>query len=165
MRDIKVTFKDAEFVFDRKASLDVLPTERADLAYLVCDVHWDNARPANSFVPLFDPAAEVTKQRPVGDLLKMPAFQAVAFYNLSPFSADAAGRLAAVPFAAGAKVVILNCTGTGRKSTKNFVDLYSTELRSPKGVSEAYRSAMLKIIDRPDCLPIYWQPFTIWLGP
>ncbi len=163
MRDIKVTFKDAEFMFERKASLDVLTGQRADLAHLVFDVHWDISRPANSYVPLFDPGAEVVKQRPIGDLLNMPAFPAVAFYNLSPFSADAAGRLAAVPFAAGAKVVILNCTGMGRKSTKNFVDLFSTELRSAKGVSEALRSTLLKIIARPDCLPVYWQPFTLWI--
>lgn len=163
MRDIKVTFKDAEFRFDKAATLDVLTGERADLAHLVFDVHWDISRPANSYIPLYDPAAEVLRQLPVGDFLKMPPFPAVALYNLSPAYVDAAGRLAVIPFAAGAKTVILNCAGTGRKSTKNFVDIFSTELRSAKGVSEAYRSAMLKIIARPDCLPVYWQPFTLWV--
>ena len=31
-----------------------------------------------------------------------------------------------------------------------------------KGVSEAYRSALLTISRRPDALPVFWVPFVLW---
>ncbi len=165
LRDIKVTFKDAAFHFDPRASLTELNGEQADLAHLAFDVHWDGLRPANSYVSMFDPTSEVIKKRPVGELVEMPAFPAVVVYNLSTDASIAAGQLAMLPIGAGSKIVIMNCAGTGRKSTKSFVDAFSTELRGAKGVSEAYRSALLGIIRRPDVLPVFWMPFVLWMNP
>jgi len=165
LRDIKVTFKDAEFHFDPNAKLAELATEHADLAHLALDVHWDGTRPANSFVAMLDPATRVIKQRPIGDLCAIPVYPAVTLYNLSSDASEASGRIAAIPFSTGSRIVVANCTGTGRKSTKNFVDAFSNELRAAKGASEAYRSALLAIIRRPDAIPAFWMPFVLWIDP
>ncbi len=165
LRDIKVTFKEAEFHFDPRANLAELVSAQADLAHLAFDIHWDATRPANSYVSMFDPTSEVVKKRPIGDFVGIPAFPAVAVYNLSTDASDAAGRFATIPFGAGSKIVILNCAGTGRKSTKGFVDAFSGELHGAKGVCEAYRSALLGIIRRNDALPVFWMPFMLWMNP
>ena len=165
LRDIKVTFKEAGFHFDPRANLSELNSEQADFAHLALDLHWDNSRSANSYVSMYDPASEVIKKRPVGDLVGIPAFPAVALYNLSADAADAAGRFAMIPIGAGSKIVILNCAGSGRKSTKGFVDAFSSELHGAKGVCEAYRSALLTIIRRTDALPAFWMPFVLWMNP
>ncbi len=162
LRDIKVTYKDAVFHFDPHANLADLAGMKADLAHLALDIHWDIDRPANSFVAMLDPASEVIKHRSLGELVDNPAFPSVVMYNLSVDADDAAGRIAVVPFAAGSKIVILNSAWTGRKSTKGFVDAFSTELRGAKGVGEAYRSALLTISRRPDALPVFWMPFVLW---
>ena len=162
LRDIKVSFKDARFLFDPGATLAVLSKDHADLAHLTLDVHWDASRPSNSFVTMLDPSSGVMKPQPIGAFVEMPAFPAVVLHNLSREATQAAGTLGSIPFGAGSRVVVLNCAGTGRKSTKGFVDAFSIEVHSAKGVGEAYRAALLGIIRKPDSLPSSWMSFVLW---
>jgi tetratricopeptide (TPR) repeat protein len=162
VRDIKASFNDARFYFGPGVSLATLSSQHADLAHLVLDVRWDEERPSNSCVWMSDPQSGVIKGVPIGDFVRIPAFPAVEIHNLARDCSAAAARLPVIPFAAGSRLVILNCAGTGRKSTKGFVEALSTELASGKGVAAAYRSAMLDIVKRPDAVPPFWMPFILW---
>jgi CHAT domain-containing protein len=162
VRDIKAAFNDARFLFGPGVSLSSLSGVHADLVHLSLDIRWDSHRPANSFIWMPDPQSTVLKRIPIGALVRIPAFPAVEIHNLARECGPAAGRLAVFPFASGSRLVVLNAAGTGRKSTKAFVEAFSTQLVGGKGVAEAYRAAMLGLLHGGDAVPAFWMPFVLW---
>ena len=164
LRDIRAFYKEVRLYFDQQASLGTLQHENEDLLHLAVPVHFNDARPGNSYIVLADSESpEILRHVLLGDLLSIATPRSVVVSDLD----DARlGVRPAEPYlflAGGAQDVIFTSWVPTRKAKKYFGELFYTALLAGADVPGAFRKAELGMINAGEySSPAIWGPFALW---
>ena len=139
LKDIRSFFDGVGLLFDTTATLSHLMDSTYDILHIAAEVTLDRVVPQNSCVILADEARPIgVRKVPLGEMLKLPAPQALIFSNVSA-TPGGLSRYAPLAFLTnGTRIVIASMWQGDRRAKKAFGEGFYTNLFAGTPASEAY---------------------------
>lgn len=163
LRDIRAFFKDAKLLFNQQATIASLKKSAGDVLHLAAEFNYDGRHPGTSSTVLSDGESfNGTRVYNWGHWLDAGMFATTIVSNLSE-GEKIQPELPLIFMLNGSGNVIVNAIVPARKTKKFFGEAFYTSLLAGANGADAYRQALLTMINTPEYSPSsVWAPYFLW---